>query len=81
MPCDEHLRPARPYTSRVAQWRARVASREERGMPPPSGRGALTGREVTTHSGPVMPPSLRMRQKWIAIRKPVASGKPTTCST
>ena len=26
------------------------------------------------HSGPLIPPSLRMRQKWMAIRKPVASG-------
>ena len=33
-----------------------------------------------TYSGPEMPPSLRMRQKWTAIRKAATSGRKMTCS-
>ena len=45
-----------------------------------SGAGpAADGRErIATHSGPLIPPSLRMRQKWIAMRNPVARGNATT---
>jgi hypothetical protein len=39
-------------------------------------RPALEG-----HSGPEIPPSFRMRQKWMAIRKAVASGRATTWRT
>src|SRR6185503_16016414 len=38
-------------------------------------------RRDVAHSGPLIPPSLRMRQKWIAIKNPVASGSATTWST
>ena len=34
-----------------------------------------------SHSGPEMPPSLRTRQKWTAIRIPATSGMPTQCRT
>ena len=32
------------------------------------------------HIGPLMPPSLRTRQKWIAISSATASGIATQCS-
>jgi hypothetical protein len=46
-------------------------------------RPAAIARELlnVAHSGPEIPPSFRMRQKWIAIKNPVASGSATTCST
>jgi hypothetical protein len=37
--------------------------------------------QCTTHRGPLIPPSLRILQKWIAMRNPVASGSATTWST
>ena len=33
------------------------------------------------HIGPLMPPSFRTRQKWIAISSATASGIATQCST
>jgi hypothetical protein len=33
------------------------------------------------YTGPEMPPSLRTRQKWTAIRMPATSGMPTQCRT
>ena len=51
--------------------------------PPARPRLAIRSRRPRhpNHSGPVIPPSFRIRQKWIAIRKPVARGNPTTCRT
>ena len=33
------------------------------------------------HNGPLIPPSLRTRQKWIAMKITVMNGKKSTCST
>ena len=33
------------------------------------------------HIGPLIPPSLRTRQKWIMIRSETASGMATQCNT
>ena len=35
----------------------------------------------TDHSGPEMPPSLRTRQKWMAMKMTMMNGKKSTCST
>ena len=55
--------------------------RSSRDDAPPPRALARARNEPMTHRGPVIPPSFLMRQKWIAIRKPTASGKATTCST
>ncbi len=34
-----------------------------------------------TYSGPLMPPSLRTRQKWIAMKMTITNGSISTCST
>ena len=36
---------------------------------------------LSVYSGPLMPPSLRMRQKWTARKMAAASGMRITCST
>ena len=45
-------------------------------VPSRSHRHAIT----RPYSGPEMPPSLRIRQKWTAIRKAATSGRKMTCS-
>ena len=42
-----------------------------------------TTRDFTerTHSGPEIPPSLRTRQKWIAMKMTITNGRNNTCNT
>ena len=47
---------------------------------PASADPALAARSAR-YIGPEMPPSLRTRQKWTAIRNAATSGIPTQCST
>ena len=42
------------------------------------GHGVVTSLD---HSGPLMPPSLRTRQKWIAMKMTITNGSMRTCST
>jgi hypothetical protein len=44
-------------------------------------RAGLGARLDARHSGPEMPPSLRTRQKWIAMKMTMMNGKNSTCST
>ena len=44
-------------------------------------RKSTAAMAYAAHTGPEIPPSLRTRQKWTAIRMPATSGMPTQCRT
>ena len=46
-----------------------------------SGISVMASSLTSHHSGPEMPPSLRTRQKWIAMKMTITNGSIRTCST
>ncbi len=65
-------------TRTTESWRTNARSRRRFSWPE---KGCGPRGVVIYYSGPEMPPSLRIRQKWMAMRNPVASGNATTWST
>ena len=81
-------RAARPAGSAAAGGRRRPAASSARlvaGRLRPASGGVRGSRSwqpsLLGHSGPEMPPSLRTRQKWIAMKMTMTNGSNRTCST